>query len=134
MIKRTIIAIVVVFIAWSVLDFIIHGLVLQPIYVDTAALWRPMEEMNNWLMSLVGFISAAVFTAIYAQLIKPKKTVTGLSYGLLFGLGAGISMGFGTYCVMPIPFSLAIGWFLGTVIKATAGGWLAGLIVKEPAS
>lgn len=134
MIKRTIIAIIVVFIAWSVLDFIIHGIVLQPIYVDTAVLWRPMEEMNRGLMSLVVFITAAVFTAIYAQLIKPKKTIAGLSYGLLFGLGTGISMGFGTYCVMPIPFSLAIGWFLGTVVKVTAGGWLVGLIVKEPAS
>ena len=53
MIKRTMISIIAIFVAWSLLDFVIHGVLLQQAYVDTAHLWRPMHEMNMPLMYLV---------------------------------------------------------------------------------
>ncbi len=40
-------------------------------------------------------------------------------------------MGYGTYSYMPIPHSLALFWFLGTVIQTTLAGLLVGLIIKE---
>jgi len=40
--KRAILAVVGVFIAWSMLDFLIHGLLLQSTYEATANLWRPI--------------------------------------------------------------------------------------------
>jgi len=49
----------------------------------------------------------------------------------LYGAGYGISMGYGSYSFMPIPYSLALIWFLGTVVELTIGGVLLGLIVKE---
>ena len=42
----------------------------------------------------------------------------------------GVSMGFGTYCVMPIPVGLAIGWCLGSVVECLVAGLLVGLILK----
>jgi hypothetical protein len=42
-----------------------------------------------------------------------------------------MGMGYGTYSVMPIPYSLALGWFWGTVVETTLAGVLLGLIVKE---
>lgn len=128
--KRLLLAILAVFVAWQVLDFVIHGLMLMKTYEATAQLWRPMEEMKMGLMRLVGLVGATVFVVIYAAMIRPKSVGAGVIYGTLFGLGTGFSMGFGTYAVMPIPFPLAMTWFLGSVVEAAVGGWLAGWIVK----
>ena len=131
--KRVILAVFAVFIAWQVLDFVIHGLVLMKTYQETASLWRPMNEMKFGLMRLVGLVAATTFVVIYAGFIHERSVATGLKYGLIFGVGAGVSMGLGTYSVMPIPMVVAVGWLLGTIIETAVGGLLAGWIVKGPA-
>jgi len=131
MTRKIIVATLAVFVAWGILDFIIHGLILSSAYAKTAILWRPMAEMKQILMYLVTFLSALIFITIYARLISPKDLNRGLSYGLLFGLGAGISMGYGTYSVQPIPYNMALVWFLGTTVEGTVAGLIAGLMVKE---
>jgi hypothetical protein len=131
--KRVILAVVAVFVAAQVLDFVLHGLILMKTYQETASLWRPMGEMKMGLMRLVGLVAATAFVVIYAGFLHEKSVVNGLKYGLIYGVGAGVSMGLGTYSVMPIPASLALGWFVGTVLTTTVGGLLVGLIVRGPA-
>ncbi len=130
MIKRSILAIVVAFIVWSALDFVIHGLMLAGTYEATAELWRPMEEMKMPLMRLVSLLYILCFVAIYGGLIAEKSLESGLKYGFLFGLAAGISMGFGSYCYTPIPVSLAFSWFAGSLVQCTVAGGIAGAIIK----
>ncbi|NNF95869.1 MAG: hypothetical protein HKM94_02950 [Halobacteria archaeon] len=130
MMKRTIFAIVVIFIAWSILDFVIHGVFLQSTYEATANLWRPMEEMNMPLMYSVTLAYTACFVVIYGIFVTEKSLSTGIKFGGLFGLAAGISMGFGSYSYMPIPLSLAWSWFAGTLVEAIVAGALVGAIMK----
>jgi len=132
MLKRPLIAVVVIFMAWSVLDFVIHGLLLKEMYAATASLWRPMEEMNMTLMYIVTLAYTVCFVAIYDVLVSEKSITTGIKYGALFGLAAGISMGFGSYTFMPIPWSLALSWFTGTLVEAIVAGFLVGIIIKQP--
>jgi hypothetical protein len=40
-------------------------------------------------------------------------------------------MGYGTYAFMPIPYMLALVWFLGTLVEYVAGALLAGVIIRE---
>ncbi|MBI5383446.1 MAG: hypothetical protein HZA90_02025 [Verrucomicrobia bacterium] len=131
MMKRILLAVLAVFVAWQVLDFVIHGLILMKSYQETASLWRPMNEMKFGLMRLVGLVAAGTFVLMYAWLVRDKSVATGLKFGLLFGLGTGASMGFGNYCVMPVPVFLAVVWFLGSVVEAVVAGLLVGWIVKE---
>ncbi|GAB4341140.1 MAG: hypothetical protein Kow0037_27520 [Calditrichia bacterium] len=131
--KKAILAVLAVFVSWEVLDFIIHNLILSNTYAATAHLWRPMEEMKMGLMVLVVFLSAIFFVWIYYKLI-PKSLKNGFTYGLLFGMATGISMGYGTYSVQPIPYILAFGWFLGGLVESTIAGLLVGLIIKEETS
>jgi hypothetical protein len=131
MIKRMVMAIVAVFVLWSVSGFVIHNLILGGAYQQTAALWRPMAEMKVWLIYICRLISAIVFVAIYARLVGQKSMLEGVIYGLLFGLGTGFAMGFGTYATIPITPQIALGWFLGTVVETTLAGWLIGAIVRE---
>jgi hypothetical protein len=130
MTKRVIIAVVAVFIAWSVLDFLIHGLLLQSIYAATSNLWRPMDEMNRPVMTLVRLVVVACFVTIYGQLIEKKSLASGIRYGAIFGLATSTSMGFGSYSYMPIPLTLACGWFIGSWIEAIVAGAIVGALVK----
>lgn len=130
MMKRMILSIIAVFIAWSVLDFVIHSLILQKTYEATAELWRPMEEMKMGLMYLVTLVYAVSFVCVYGCFFKSHTIATGLQYGLILGIGAGFGMGFGTYSYMPIPQKLALIWFLGTVVEFVAAGLLIGWILS----
>lgn len=131
MIKRIIFAVIAVFAAWSVLDFIIHGKLLMPTYEETKHLWRPMSEMKEWILHLVSVIAAVCVVLIYALFFKTKNIKNGLIYGLLLGIAWGISMGYGTYAYTPIPYFLAQAWFWATVVELTVAGLIVGLIVKE---
>jgi hypothetical protein len=131
MTKRTIWAVVAVFLVWSILDFILHGLLLRSIYMATANLWRPMEQMNTTLMHLVTLASATCFVLIYGLLVGQKSMMSGIRFGTLFGVATGISMGFGSYSVMPIPLTLAWAWFLGSWIESIAAGAIVGAIIKS---
>ena len=129
--KRVILAVIAVFVAWSVMDFVIHGVILSSSYAATASLWRPMPEMKTSVMYISVFIAALSFVFIYSLFFSRKGIRTGLQYGLLFGLGAGVSMGYGSYSVMPIPYHMAFTWFIGSVIEAAVGGVILGSIIRE---
>lgn len=131
MVKRTIWAVVAVFIAWSVLDFVLHGLLLRSTYEATASLWRPMDQMNMPLMYFVTLVFTTCFVLIYGLLIGQKSLALGIRFGALFGLATGISMGFGSYVYMPIPLTLAVSWFLGSWIEAITAGVIVGAIMKS---
>jgi hypothetical protein len=130
MAKRTILTVGLVFITWSVLDFILHGWLLRSTYEATANLWRPMNQMNMPLMYSVTLIFTACFVLIYRLLVGKKSLMSGIQFGALFGLGTGISMGFGSFSFMPIPLTLAWTWFLGTWIEAIVAGAIVGALIK----
>jgi len=132
--KRGILAVIAVFATFFCLDMIIHMVILRSSYEATAHLWRSEEEMKNVLMLFNTLIFSIIFVYLYAKLIAKKGTCTGVMYGLLLGLAMGISMGYGSYSVMPIPYHMALTWFLGTVVELTLAGLWVGLIVKEAAA
>jgi hypothetical protein len=129
--KRIVLAVLAVFVAWSALDFVIHGLILKSTYEATAQLWRTMAEMKMGVLYLAVLIDALAFVCIYALLVAEKGIGSGVKYGLLFGLGTGFSMGFGTYSFMPIPLYLALVWFIGTLVETLVGGVIVGAIVRK---
>ena len=131
MIKRMVLATVAVFIAWSILDYMIHGMLLQSIYEVTAHLWRPMADMKMSLMHVVTLIFAVAFVAIYGFLVREKSLFSGIVYGGLFGIATGTSMGFGSYAYMPISLTLAWSWFLGSLFKTLVAGAIVGAIVRR---
>lgn len=129
--KNNIIAIVVLFVAWSAIDFVVHGQLLASAYEATASLWRPVEEMKAGLMSLVTLLIAIVFVFGYAKLVAAKSLVSGVHYGLAIGLVVALGFGFGTYGYMPIPMSMALTWFCYAVVSYLIGGAIVGKLVKE---
>ena len=131
MAKKIILASVVVFVGWLVLDFVIHVVILSGAYEQTKELWRPQGEMKTVLMYVVSLISAVGFVLLYSWFVSDKSTMTGLKFGLMLGLIWGISMGYGSYSVMPITYGTALVWFLGTLVEMGFAGWITGMVFKE---
>jgi hypothetical protein len=90
-----------------------------------------MNEINMPLMYFVTLVFTACFVAIYWFLVEKKSLFSGIKFGALFGLATGISMGFGSYCYMPIPLTLAWSWFFGSWIEAIAAGAIVGTILRS---
>ncbi len=131
MFVKIILATVAVFVAWFVMDWVIHGMLLMPTYEETADLWRPEAEMKHVVMSMVNAITALCLATIYALYIRDKGVRTGLIYGLLLGVAFGVGMGFGSYSYQPIPYFLAQAWFWAGVVEVGVAGLLLGLIIKD---
>jgi hypothetical protein len=131
MTKKVLLAGVAVFIAWEALDLLIHGVLLGSAYAAQPELWRPQAEMKMGVMLAAVLISALAFAALYAYFVRPKSLATAVRFGLVWGIGVGVAMGYGTFAVMPIPNTMALTWFLGTVVQAGVAGAIAGLIIKE---
>lgn len=121
------IAALVVFV---ILDFIIHGLILRGMYEETKDLWR--EEMNWTLSYIVTIIYIFLFSYVFYKFVGNKNVIRGLGFGFFLGIAWGVSMGYGSYSYMPIPYWLAFSWFITTVVEMSIVGLILGLIIKEP--
>ena len=127
------IASLAVFVLWMILDFVLHGVILTSTYAMTPQLWRPIAEFKMGLNAFVVLVSAVCFVFIYAQCITQRSMRAALIYGLVLGIARGASMGYGSYAVMPMPYMLALAWFLGALVEYVAAGVVMHLIVKAQA-
>ena len=130
--KRWLQASVAVAVVMFVLEFIIHGVLLQNIYHQTASVWRPEAEFQQlmWMMWLGYLIFAPFFALIYAKGYEPKKP--GLGQGLRFGVYMALALApmqsLAWYVVLPIPGALAFYWLVADAVKFIAFGLTVGII------
>lgn len=134
MVKKILLGGLAIFVAWEVLDFLIHGVILGSTYATLGNMFRAQADMKMGLMAAVTLIGALAFAAVYAWFVSPKSLVTGVKYGLVWGFGGGVMMGYGSYAAMPVPYVMALAWFLGSWVEFTVAGLLAGLIIKPAAT
>lgn len=131
MLKRVLLSGLSVFVAWTILDLLLHRLALAPLYDQNPSLWRPFSQMNVGLIYVVVFGLIATFIGMYQLLIRPKSLGAGLRFGAFIGFALGISAGFGTYIHMPIPLALAWGWLIGGWFKALVAGAIVGTLIID---
>lgn len=131
MLKRNLLAVIAIFVAWSILDYLIHGIMLASSYEATANLWRPMEEMNPLLCYGVKLGFTICFVLIYDLLISNKSLQNGIKFGLLLGLGNGL-VDLGSYVYMPIPLTMAGAWLAAALIQTGIAGAIVGAMIKQP--
>lgn len=126
--KKFLLGTIAVFVVWEILDYLMHEVILSGQYEATMSLWR--TDMKMGLLVVVVLIAAAAFTYIYAEFVANKSVATALKYGLVYGIGAGVSFAYGTYAVMDIPYSMALTWFLGTIVETMVAGYVLAMIIK----
>jgi hypothetical protein len=104
--KRFVIAWVVIFVAWMLGSFVVHGTLLHADYAKLPNLFRPEADAQRYfpLMILAHVIMAGAFVWIYARGAESKAW---LGQGLRFGLAVAFLTVVPTYTiyyvVQPMP-------------------------------
>lgn len=129
--KKFIIAWIVIFVAWFLGDFVVHGMLLRADYLALSMLFRTEADSQHYfpLMILAHVMMAGAFVWIYARGVETKPW---LGQGVRFGIAVACLMTVPIYliyfCVQPLPGSLVARQIIfdGTlvVILGAIAGWL----------
>lgn len=122
------------FVVIAVWETIVNLVLLSSAYHATASLWRPEAEMKIWLFYVIYLFVAFFFTLIFSKGYEGKGAVEGLRYGFYVGMMMSIPMAYGTYSSMPIPYSLALQWFLYGLIEYLLCGIAVALVFGKQAT
>jgi hypothetical protein len=109
--KKFIVAWVVLFVAWFLGDFVIHGLLLHADYLQQPNLYRAESDAQGYfpIMMLVHLIMAGAFAWIYARGVESKPWVAqGLRFGVATALLTSVPMYLTYYAVQPLPGALVV--------------------------
>ncbi len=115
--KKLITGFVVVFVLSEVMMFLIHGVLLTSAYEAAKDVFRPDMESLMWIYHVLSVIGAFFLTFIFSKGYEGKGVVEGVRYGLYFGIWMGAGMAYGSYAMINIPYSLALQWFLYSIVE-----------------
>jgi hypothetical protein len=102
--KKTGLTVIVVFLVCTVLNFVIHGVLLSPSYQRMPQLVRAEQDaQQHMIFMLLGFLVFSVaFVWIYARGVEAKPWLgQGLRYGLAIWLIASVSRYLIYFAVQP---------------------------------
>jgi len=129
--RKFLIAWLVIFIAWFLGSFVVHGVLLRADYMRLTSLFRTEGDEQKYfpLMILAHVILSASFVWIYARGAEAKPW---LAQGLRFGIAVALLTAVPTYTiyfvVQPMPAQVVIGQIAGDsalmLILGTIVAWL----------
>ncbi len=128
--KKFLLAGLAVFITLQILDFVIHSLLLGPVYESMQEVWRPDMMDKMWIMYLTGIIFSLLFVYIFSKGYEGKGIVEGAKYGLIIGLVIYLVGSYNQYVVYPLPYSLVVKWFIYGTIELIIAGIVLALVYK----
>ena len=109
--KKFVIAWIVLFVAWFVGSFVVHGVLLRPDYMQLSSLFRLESDQQRYfpLMILAHVILSGAFVWIYARGVESKPW---LSQGVRFGIAVALLTIVPSYLiyfvVQPMPAAVVI--------------------------
>src|SRR5437867_12488956 len=124
--KRWLFASLGTFAVIFILEMVIHGVLLEGMYKQTASVWRPQADIGRlmWLMWLGYLIFAPFFALIYIKGYEEGKggVGQGIRYGVYMGFVLSASQRLGWYAVLRGPPCLAWYWCVADMVQAVAAG------------
>lgn len=110
--KKIWIGAIVVFVIVAACDFLLNGVLLTKEYESIQSMMRPMAEMKMWIFFVGYAFTAFFFTLIFSKGYEGKGVMEGVRYGTYVALMVSLPAAYGMYGSMPVPYSLALKWFL----------------------
>lgn len=129
--KRLLIHSVVVFLAFSLYGFVVHGILLEDTYAQQPGLWRSeaeTEALMHWI-----FIAYALMAVVFAMMFAKGYEDRGLGEGLRFGLLTGVLIGAVNlifYAVQPSTLGMALVLFAADVGMTVVAGLALAAVYK----
>ena len=130
--KKLLVAFVAVYVVGQVMNYLIHQVWLGPTYASLPHVWRPEAEMNAkmWIMFVTAATWSLFFCYVFARGYEGKGLAEGARYGAIIGLFFGISNSFDSYVIYPIPYTLALKWFVSGLAYCVVQGLVAAALYK----
>lgn len=132
-VKRFLIAAAAVFVLFQVFDFVVHGMLLAPVYRSMMSVWRQDMMSLMWVMWITGAVMSLFFVYIFIKGYERRGMGEGLRYGVVIGLFMSVGA-FNQYVVYPITLSLAAQWFIYGIVEFIAAGLVTAAIYRPKAS
>src|SRR5438105_13676256 len=132
--KRFFLAWLVVFIAWFIGSFIVHGVLLHADYAQLSNLFRKESEAQNFfpLMILAHIIMSGAFVWIYARGVEPKPSLgQGIRYGVAIILLTTVPLYLIYYVVQPMPTAAVAKPSVFDGILALSHGAIAAFMYRD---
>ena len=132
--KRYFSASLAVYLVYLGLGFLINAVILKPTYDSLKSIWRPGMESLLWIEWVNGLIVSFLMTYIFTKGYEGKGIMEGVRFGLIIGVFLSVPVAYGTYMIFPIPYYLALQWFLYGTAQFTVLGAVAAAVYKPAAS
>lgn len=134
--KKMIIAVIAVFIILEVTSFLVHSIILSKTYEGLANVFRPMEEMNSrmWRMWIADLVWSFFFVFIFIKGYQNKGILEGIRYGIYIAMFMNFVAAVAQNVVYPVPYTLALQWFIYGFIQSILLGVVTALIYKPKAA
>jgi hypothetical protein len=109
--KKFIIAWIVLFVAWFMGSFVVHGVLLHPDYMQLTNLFRTESDAQQYfpLMILAHLILSGAFVWIYSRGAEAKPWVAqGVRFGVAIALLTTVPTYMIYFVVQPMPGSVVV--------------------------
>lgn len=128
--KKVWLGFVAAFVTIEIIDMFVNFVILGSAYQATAQVWRPDMNSKLWIFHVVMLIGAFFFSFIFSKGFENKGLAEGVRYGTYIGIWLGVGKAYGTYAMIAIPYSLALQWFIYSIIEYVIAGIVLALIFK----
>lgn len=127
--KKVWIGAILVFVLLAIVDYLVHGVLMMSSYqplVDDGT-FRGMEDSKMHVFFLVRALQSFFFALVFSKGYEGKGSAEGIRYGIYMGVFAGVAFSYFAYGIFPLPYELAMKWFLYELLT-----WiLAGLLIAQ---
>jgi hypothetical protein len=134
--KKFIIAWFVLFVAWFLGSFVVHGVLLRPDYMQLTNLFRTEGDAQKYfpLMILAHVILSGAFVWIYARGAEAKPWMAqGVRFGVAVALLTIVPTDMIYFVVQPMPGEVVIKQIIGDGILIVILGAIVAWLYRGPA-
>jgi hypothetical protein len=134
--KKFIIAWFVLFVAWFLGSFVVHGVLLRPDYMQLTNLFRTEGDAQKYfpLMILAHVILSGAFVWIYARGAEAKPWMAqGVRFGVAVALLTIVPTDMIYFVVQPMPGEVVIKQIIGDGILIVILGTIVAWLYRGPA-
>lgn len=131
--KRFWLAFVATYVVYQALGFLIHGIWLDPVYQEYAAVFRAKEQMDDlsWVFFVTSAVTALLFCFVFTRGYENRGVGEGARFGLYMGLFFMTVQAFDSYVIYPLPYHLVLKWFLSGLLTFVLMGITTALIYRS---
>lgn len=104
-------------------DWLWHGVLMHDWYQQTAHLWRPESDMNQYCAWMIAsqMLIAGIMGWIFLQGYENRGLGEGFRFGLYMG-GLFAAFNLGMYAWMPVPLHIVLAWVAGMMLQGIGTG------------